>query len=333
MKAFQTAAITQSIRQCYQRRLFLPVMYLLLLTVLWFTTPVSQLVFPHALSDRTHFMTLHQNQSRYIQTTLTDLHFTGYTQKVLGYTNGYYYYTFQDDVCIFVLLAPDTCRHGTPSLDHLQVRVRLIRHFEEYDMLTQQLAKDLDWTASGVRSQVPDYLLSEPGFHKLLSLLLLAVYFISGIYALIHLIFCVICIWFPDLSPACQRLGLYGNARQQLAQAEEELASCVQTETDTIFLTANYLILMTDFQTAVLPIQEIRWIYQRTAPHKLIRHPLHIIANRHVHIQCLDVPKADIACILNSIGKTSPEILTGFREKNGKRSGFAGSVRNRTDHK
>lgn len=297
-------------------------MYLLLLTVLWFVTPVSQLVFPHPLTDKTHFMALHQSQSRYIQTTLTDLHFTGYTQKVLGYTNGYYYYTFQDDACIFVLLAPDTCRHGAPGLDRLHVRVRVIRHFEEYDTLTQLLAEDLDWTASGVRRQAPDYLLSEPGFHKLLSLLLLAAYLISGIYALTHLVCCVVFICFPDLSPACQRLGLYGNARQLLAQAGEELASSLRTETETVFLTENYLILMTDFQTAVLPIQEIRWIYKRSAPHKLIRRPLHhtlhIVANRHVHIQCPDVPEADIADILNAVGKTSPEILTGLRKKSGK---------------
>ncbi len=117
MKTIQTAVITNSIRRFYQKRLFLPAFYLLFLTIVWFAAPISQLVFPHQLSSEVPFRELRNNRSRYIQTTLTNLHFTGYIQKILGYTNGYYYYTFQDGQCIFVLLAPATCKKAPRTLN------------------------------------------------------------------------------------------------------------------------------------------------------------------------------------------------------------------------
>lgn len=196
---------TKSIRQIYKRRLFLPVIYLLFLALLWQLTPISELVFPHQVSDKVHFQELSTGRFSYISTTLTKLHFTGYTQNILGYTNGYYYYTFQDGQCILVLLAPDTCKNGQAYIEQLPVRVRVIRYFEHYDTLIQHLAEDLSWTASALRSQIPDYLLSEPGVHKLLSLLLLASYFLSGTYALIQMLLCACWMLFPSLSPACRR--------------------------------------------------------------------------------------------------------------------------------
>lgn len=190
---------TQSVRQIYKKRLLAPAFYLLFLTALWMTTPLPELLFPHQLSSPVHFRELSSGKYSHITTTLTGLHFTGYTQTVFGYTNGYYYYTLTDNQYLFVLLAPDTCENGKPDIPQLQVRVRLIRHFSQYDTLTQQLAEDLNWTADGIRSQVPDYLLSEPGFHKLLSFLLLGVYFLSGAYALLHLFACVVYLLFPEM--------------------------------------------------------------------------------------------------------------------------------------
>lgn len=190
---------TNNVRQLYKKRLFAPALYLLFLAALWMITPLPELLFPHALSSPVHFRELSSGKFSHITTTLTGLHFTGYTQTVFGYTNGYYYYTLADGEYLFVLLAPDTCENGKPDIPKLQVRVRLIRHFDQYDALTKQLAEDLNWTTTGIRSQIPDYLLSEPGFHKLLSLLLLGVYFISGICALIHLAVCAAHILFPTL--------------------------------------------------------------------------------------------------------------------------------------
>lgn len=205
MKTLKTDAISQSIRQTYRKRLFLSILYLLFLAALWLITPISELVFPHPVSNEVPFRELRAKHFNYISTTLTDLHFTGYTQKILGYTNGYYYYTFQDGQCLFVLLTPASCKDGLPDIDQLSVQVRVIRHFEEYDTLTQHLAEDLNWTSSGIRGQIPDDLLSEPASHGLLALLLLGLYFLSGTYALAAVFTYAVYICLPALSPPCRK--------------------------------------------------------------------------------------------------------------------------------
>jgi len=322
LETFHTAAISQTIRQIYRKRLFLPVIYLLVLAALWLVTPISELVFPHQVSSEVPFRELRANHYSYISTTLTDLHFTGYTQKILGYTNGYYYYTFQDGQCLLVLLAPATCDEGLPDIRQLHVQVHVIRHFEEYDTLTQHLAEDLDWTASGIRSQIPDYLLSEPGSHRLLTFLLLGLYFFSGAYALAALFTDTAYIWFPAVSPACRKLGLYGNANQLLAQAESELAASLQFTAGDVYITQNYFIALTDYQAAIVPIREIVWIYKRSTLHKILWYPLdisytlHITAKKRLHIQYPNTAESEIDAIIACLSKANHEILTGFNEQN-----------------
>lgn len=191
LELFQKHTRLQSDRQLCPKRLLAPAIYLIFLAVLWFAAPISELVLAQQASSEVPYRELGTSKFRYLATTLTNLHFTGYTQKAFGYTNGYYYYTFQDGRCILVLLAPDTCKNGQPEIESLYLRARVIRHFDAYEPLTKQLAADLNWTADGIRSQIPDYLLSEPGFHKLLSLLLLGLYFGSGLYALADFLLCL----------------------------------------------------------------------------------------------------------------------------------------------
>ena len=315
MEALKINAISKSIRQVYQKHLFLSVLYLLFLATLWLATPISELVFPQYAASAVPFRKLHANHFSYISTTLTDLHFTGYTQKILGYTNGYYYYTFQDGQCLFVLLAPATCKEGMPDIKRLPVQVRVIRHFEEYDILTQRLAEDLNWTASGIRGQIPDYLLSEPESHRLLTILLLGLYFFSAAYALAAAAAYAVYIRFPTAAPACRRLGLYGNAKQLLAQAEEELAVSLRFKTENMYITQNYFIVFTDDQTAVVPIQEIVWIYKRSTLHKILWHPLnisytlHITAKKRLRIQCPKMTESDTDNIIAHLCESNHKIF------------------------
>lgn len=322
METTQTTTILQSIRQVYQRRLFPPAAYLLFLLLLWFMTPVSELVFPRHVSAEVPFRELSNGRTSYVTMTLTDLHFTGYAQKILGFTNGYYYYTFQEGKCILVLLAPATCGEGTPQIGQLHIRVRILRNFEDYQALTQLLADDLEWTASGIRSQIPDYLLSEPGFHKLLSFLLLAVYFAGGAYALGSLLACVVYLLFPALSPPCRKLGKYGDAKKLLAQAEEEFLLVPQAMAHAVYLTKSFLISFAQEQAVLVPVHEILWIYKHVRLRRFLWHPLpvsdtlHIWARKRTHVSYPQMKESEIALIMEHLKNANGEILVGLNEEN-----------------
>ena len=123
-------------------------------------------------------------------------------------------------------------------------------------------------------------------------------------------------------SPACRRLRLFGKPAVLLAQAEEELATLPQLATEDMFITEHYFIVLANYGVAVVPIQEIIWIYKYSTLHKILWHhfsisyTLHITANKHVYIQCPKNMKSDIDGIIDYLSEANHEILVGFNEEN-----------------
>jgi len=291
--------------------------------MVWFATPVSELAFPTVIPPDGLPQALLSDHSQYVTATLSDLHFTGYTQTIFDHTTGYYYYTFRDGKCLIVLLSPETCEEGLPVIeDAVTVHARVIKNFRDYRTLTSDMAKDLHWTNQGVRDKVLRCLISEPAYHRTTTSFLLGFYLLSGVYALLQLAVCTAYIFHPALSPTCRELGLYGNAAALLAQAEEELATLPQLATEDMYITEHFFIAFASYRVAVVPIQEIIWIYKHSTLHKFlsyhfsISYTLHIIANRHLYIQCPKNMKSDIDGIIDYLGEANHNILTGFSEEN-----------------
>ena len=157
--------ISKNIKAYYTRKLFSPAIYLILLLLFWNIFSLSDLLFPTTLTSKDTLVGAHQNDVKYVTTTLTDLHFTGYTRTFLDNTTGYYYYTLQNDECFFVLLSPKTCEEGLPNITSISISAELIDDSTNFQLLLDNVAKDLGWTSSGIRSKVSPYYLSEPAFN------------------------------------------------------------------------------------------------------------------------------------------------------------------------
>lgn len=313
--------ITRSIKSVYRRKLIAPLIYLLLLVMLWFVFPVSHLLFPQKLTDYEQIGSSFKRGNTHVEADLFDLYFTGYTNTHLGQTTGYYYYTLIDNKCIFVLLSPRSSEEGLPFIDHLKIRARIIEKGNAYQQLINSFAGDLSWTASGIKSKVSPYVLSEPAFHSVLSSLSILFFFASGLYALIVFIIYILYILFPVLSPPCRQLGRFGKTAELLAQAEEELATLPQLATEDMFITEHFFIEIADSGIAVVPIQAMIWIYKYSTLHKIfwyhfnISYTLHITTTRHMYIQCPKNIKSDIDGIIDYLAEANHNILVGFNEK------------------
>lgn len=314
--------ISRNIQSVYRRKLFVPFVYMVLLAILWFVTPISCLLFPQKSEGYQGLMANYEAGDSYIETELHDLYFTGYTSTHFGGTSGYYYYTFLDGQCIFVLLSPSTSEQGLPYIEHARIRGKILYQGKAFEQLTQRLAEDLSWTQEGLTRKVSDLVLSEPAFHSVLSTLLLFLYFATGIYALLSYLLCILYGLFPVLSPPCRQLGRFGKATRLLSQAEEELATLPQLATEDMFITEHFFIEIADFGIAVVPIGEIIWIYKHSTLHKIfwyhfnISYTLHITANRHLHIQCPKNRKSDIDGIIDYLAEANHNVLVGFSEEN-----------------
>jgi len=314
--------ISNNIKTYYKRKLFSPALYLIILLTVWHIFSLTELLFPASMTADNTLESMYREDVKYVNAELNDLHFTGYTRTFLGNTTGYYYYTLRNDECFFVLLSPKTCEEGNPIIPTTTVSAELSRGGTSYQTLLDNVAKDLNWTPNGIRSKVSAYYLSEPDFNPLGNTFLFGFIFVTGIYAFISLALSLLFIRFPWMSPPCQDLGLFGNARELLVQAEEELATLPQLATEDIFITEHFFIFTSIYGNAIIPIKEIIWIYKYSTMHKFfwyhfsITYTLHISASKYLYLQCPKNIKSDIDGIIDYLSEANHDILVGFSEEN-----------------
>lgn len=314
--------ISKSIRSYYKRRILFPILYIILLVILALLYPVTSLLLPAHADQSTDLTARYQSKDRYVQIQLENLYFTGYTKKWLDRTTGYYYYTTVGEECVVVLLAPETCQQGLPTIEHVTVRAKILYHSYSMDKLLDNLAADLSWSATGMKSTISPYMLSQPDAIGYRSVGFLIVYFATGFYALCSIAVYLLYILFPVLSAPCQRLRYYGNPKDILLQAEEELATLPQLATEDMFITEHFFIETSNFGVAIVPISEIIWIYKYSTLHKFLWHhfsisyTLHITANKRRYIRCPKNIKSDIDGIMDYLSEANHSILVGFSEEN-----------------
>ena len=140
--------ITRHIKSFYKKRLIAPLIYLLLLVVLWFAIPMHYMVFPNLYDSSCSLADLYRDKERYAYIGLENLYFTGYTKEWLDNTEGYYYYTMLGEDCVIVLLRPDDCQQGLPMIEHMTARCKIIHNSTAVDTLLTHLSEDLSWSRS-----------------------------------------------------------------------------------------------------------------------------------------------------------------------------------------
>lgn len=317
--------ISKNIQSFYKRRIISPIIYLLLLIILTLILPIPQMAAPkhvNTSANDTSLESMYKDRTKYVKADLTELYFTGYTKEWLYGTEGYYYYTMINDKCVIVLLSPKTCQQGIPQIDTISLPVKILHNSKSQDQLLNAMAVDLNWSTQGIHSTVSDYMLSEPAATDFRTKLFLFVYWFTGIFAMISIIVYGIYIAFPKYSLPVQRLRAYGNPTQILKQAEEELATLPQLATEDMFITEHYFIETSNFGIAIVPIDQIIWIYKYSTLHKFLWHhfsisyTLHITAANKHYIKCPKNVKSDIDGIMDYLAEANHEILVGFSEEN-----------------
>ncbi len=314
--------ITKNIRSYYQRRIFFPLLFLLFVFVISLFYPVKSLLIPSTAGNQSSLSKLYKEKERFVYAGLSDLYFTGYTKSFLGYTLGYYYYTMIDDTCTIVLLSPRTSSQGEPSIDHLFTKYEIRKNAVSSEKLFTRLAEDLSWSKKGITDTMSSFMLSEPDALGIFALLLTAGVILFPFYAIVSFFVYLIYILFPQLSPAVQTLRAYGKPRLILYKAERELSTLPQLATEDMFITEHFFIETSVNGTAIIPIDEILWIYKYSTLHKFLWHhfsisyTLHITANKRQHIHCPKNIKSDIDGIMDYLAEANHNILVGFSEEN-----------------
>lgn len=314
--------ISNSIRKSYARRLFLPCIVLLLLIVIWVVYPIHAMLKPTKIKQGDNLSKYSGITSSNVEVTIDHLYFTGYTSSLFGRSNGYYYYTIWDKKCLILLLSPSTCEEGLSSMDNVTIKASILAPGRALDQLMFNLSTDLNWTSDGLLEQMDSYYLNELRLTGGSSTLFLLLYFGCLIYTILYIVISLVWVIFPRFSPPVLALRRFGNPNKLLALAEEELSTLPQLATEDMFITESFFIEVSLEGIAIVPIQEIIWVYKHSTLHKflwyhfVISYTLHITGTHHYYIRCPKNIKSDIDGIMDYLAEANHNILVGFNEEN-----------------
>lgn len=312
--------ITKSLRAYYKKRMIYPVAYLCILLFLSFLLPIGSLLFPKQYKENSR--ALDSDANFYAKGKFENLYFTGYTRKYMGQIDGYYYYTLNDNKCLIVLLKPNSCEMGISHIESIHTSGKVLKQSSTLDTLFTNLSRDLSWSEDGVRETFYPYVFSEPDANDYSAILARVFLILSTIASLGLIIYCLICIAFPFLAFPIRRLFIFGNPREILERAEEELSTLPQLATDDMFITQHYFIETSNFGIAIVPIDKIKWIYKYSTMHRFlgkhlkISYTLYITADKSINIKCPKNTRTDIDGIIDYLSEANHDILVGFSEQN-----------------
>lgn len=316
--------IIKNIRKSLIKSLVFPMLLLLLSLGILCRVPWVNHFFPTPLRQENHFNDFYNPSASHVHLTPDKLQYSGYNYVVNGKVNGSYYYTLINGFCQFYLLDNHTSMGaGGPSeyLENLNLR-GLITELDdiEYKILTDSMAKDLGWSGDSLRLVSSQYAFSMVNHFPLRQQLLIVLLVISLFLSSFDLVFSILYIIFPLLSPTFYHLGRYGECRTLLSKVEMEMKHTVLAEASNIFLTPNYLVNVDTVRSIILPLNSVAWVYYHGHFSRLfglrlkLSYTLHIVAINGKSYEFTKKKQENLDYILEHIKTRFPDILIGYSE-------------------
>ena len=314
--------IRKNISGYYRLRIICPVILIAVLVALSIITPIRSMYHTREVRQGASLEALYDANEIYVNAALTDLNFTGYTNEFLGRVRGYYYYAAWDSRYVIVMLSPRDCEQGNPHIDSIRGAFQIIYSPDDFGTLFTNLAGDLQWNSDGLADHLESFLLSQPDGNGIGRAVIMILYFAASLYGIINLLLYILYMADPVRSPFCAELGDYRSAKKRLLEAEEELATLPQLASDDTYITQNYFIELSEEGIAIVPLEDIVWIY-KFAPQKLlfgrllpVDENLYIVPRDGNPIKCPKSRANDADGIIDYLAEANHDILVGYNEKN-----------------
>lgn len=141
---------------------------LLVLTIyLCIASSLTQTLFPPVINKIEVLSSPSYTRSHpIVRISCKNLYYTGYDNHSKNKVTGHYYYTMQDNYCLFLLLdKSDTA--PKEKLAHYTGTFRIIKDETLFNQLTKSLSKDMVWSAQSLQDISIPAIPSEPDYHTL----------------------------------------------------------------------------------------------------------------------------------------------------------------------
>lgn len=256
--------IYNHIRKISLINLIIPVILSILIAVLFFRIPFSDVLSPRDMSSADLADEFYLSNSRIVELSSEKIYYTGYNQMKNNKIKGYYYYSLEHGVCTFILI--DSKRISKPKeiIKNYSLKASIDKQDAMLTKMIKDFSKDLNWTNDGLLSVSSSYYINETGFNENLYLYLGLCLFFMIIILLSYIIINITYIIFPRLCPACANFSKISNGIKEIANVNSELKYSVCLRAGHIIITNNYIVSTNITNLMIIPIRSIDKINLRS---------------------------------------------------------------------
>lgn len=309
--------IAKSIKSYYLSHIAVPALLILFIIFLQFQFSCFDVLFPEKVHNGSEI----SGKKSYVEVTLDEIYPAGYQMLSGNQILGNYYYGYYNNKCLYMVLPLDKTKAGQIYTNYTMFGK--VQYMEgSLNNITDKISSDLNWTSASLSSASYPYIICDITSHVILDRTIGIILLIVLMVSILRLIYDIISAFWRHLSPPGRALAKYGDPKKLLALVDEELSTLPQLATEDMFITEHFFIETSVYGIAIVPIDQIVWIYKDSTIHSILgRHikmsyTLHICAHQHFYFNCPKNIKSDIDGIIDYLAEANHDILVGFNEKN-----------------
>lgn len=305
--------IIDNIKSVCKRQIVLPLIFTVIFTILIILLSLNVTLHP---KHRDTIWNVSKSDG-YVTVTSDKLYYSGY--NLISAVNGNYgyYYSLENDQCIFVL-APIDSSNPKEVLTDYKFTAKVISSDKAYKKMLSSFSNDLDWDEKSLSKITSGFVLSEAAYHPLLHITSLWISIVFLLISIKKLIPLLLYIHNPLNYPICAHTNKEDH-RRLIQQAEIEISQNLILQSGTMYITEHYFIDLDKNKIVVLPLLRIIWCYRMGSVN--ILHKNHVpeytmfftLRNGYT-MNCSGKTSEDTANVLKVIQNCAFDIILGYSE-------------------
>lgn len=313
--------ILSYIRKNQCKRLFYPLMLLGVVIFLVWRSPVTEYVTKRTISNAVLINDSMAKKVLYAKIKTGTLYYSGEDCLAGGELVGHYYYELIGGSCHFYLIRAVAGYPASKTLEG-QTIIGRVDAFEPeiLDPLTQKLAEDISWDAKSLKSVCQKYFVNQTAYLNRREIVLMVVLLLVFVLMIVVFIRTFLYIINPRLTKTYRNLEHYGNPEKILNDVEKQIRRRILLQTKTLILTPRYLVELSDYICAIIPLPEVLWIYDHAAMRRTIKgrqlsYTIHVVTMKGEEYTLTGKSHREVSAIYHELNTRYPNFFFGYSKE------------------
>jgi|GEM_PF-3581992 len=302
-----------------------PSILLVLLIMYYVNSHTYNIMFPIRTNKLSDLYSTYSQGYNYVNVTVDTLYDSGLDCVRNGKQVGRYYYAFENNYCYFFLISNKQLdsyvkKNGSSlsTLDNITVNAAIQNNPKVMHEIIAHVSHGLSWTHTGMDNSTSGYIISEPDFPFIKTLVIFIILLVLTIISALFILYSLVCICCPYLYKSVIKLRHYGKIREHIRLANDELKQDLLLNDGHFIITRNYLMIRSidDFQ--IIPLNNIVWAYKFSSyrpfkyKNRKITYTLCIYGKHNVSLISPHNLKTNTDNVLECLHNHYPDILIGY---------------------